>query len=762
MYKEIEGGTLELIDDGIGGHFKCYLPPLPEKHKIAGFNLPKKEQKWKRTELPQIKGRDIECFDGTELEADRLYSWEEASRQEEIKITGFDTSVIDSKGQYKTIAGVIPDEYYLNPILERFRLQEWARRIHGFWFMNNGKPTYITGACYMYLNWTFLENSYPKYFDLTRQNFYCLEHCWQNPKSLGYLELGSRGYGKSTEKLAFQLDKITQPPFNRKAIIQSKTEEDAKVKQFQNKVVSMFNRYPSFFKPRYNHGSNPKNGFSFFRDTLRGKSSKGVSFQGGEELGNTLIPVNAGSKAIDGETVSILFCDEVGKVTECDAFERHQTNRETVYRSAVGKTGVILAASTVEEMEKGGGKECKKIWDASDRGKIGVETNGFTVSGMDRRFIPCWKCAFDPQLGFLDDFGVLNEEGAKAYFDRELLSAKRDSQEAYLKRLRMYPMRIEDCFISPNASSPFAVYIINSRLRELNEQNNIMRFNFRWENNIRYSRAIVEHDENGCWASSWLKLDKQQTNLVQELDTKNIRGKDVRTFRPINDVRFRMGIDPIDHKDTVDSRASRPVAFIKRLFDPIEDDPNAVYTLTDCNGDEKDYKLNKPKFNSNRYIAWFDKRLDDPNDIYEQIMLGCWYFGCQVHVENQKRSIINYFNDNGHSDFVMYRPQETFTLNNARQHTEGTPGVNPVIDQYINMIATYVVNFGHLIDCVPLLEDLRDFERKNIRFHDYVVAMGFTEMAALGTAKQSQKPVDVTDLFRIFNNQGSQSSLLLK
>ena len=31
--------------------------------------------------------------------------------------------------------------------------QEFDRRDNGYWFINNGKPTYITGTHYMYLQW---------------------------------------------------------------------------------------------------------------------------------------------------------------------------------------------------------------------------------------------------------------------------------------------------------------------------------------------------------------------------------------------------------------------------------------------------------------------------------------------------------------------------------------------------------------------------------------------------------------------------------
>ena len=38
---------------------------------------------------------------------------------------------------------------------------EFDSREIGHWFMNNGLPTYITGAHYMYLQWTSIDVGYP-------------------------------------------------------------------------------------------------------------------------------------------------------------------------------------------------------------------------------------------------------------------------------------------------------------------------------------------------------------------------------------------------------------------------------------------------------------------------------------------------------------------------------------------------------------------------------------------------------------------------
>ena len=44
---------------------------------------------------------------------------------------------------------------------EKFVEQEFTRRKDGYWFMNNGEPTYITGAHYYYLNWCKIDVGYP-------------------------------------------------------------------------------------------------------------------------------------------------------------------------------------------------------------------------------------------------------------------------------------------------------------------------------------------------------------------------------------------------------------------------------------------------------------------------------------------------------------------------------------------------------------------------------------------------------------------------
>ena len=49
--------------------------------------------------------------------------------------------------------------------------KEFDKREQGFWFYNNGKPTYITGSHYMYLQWINIDVGYPDFREANRVFF---------------------------------------------------------------------------------------------------------------------------------------------------------------------------------------------------------------------------------------------------------------------------------------------------------------------------------------------------------------------------------------------------------------------------------------------------------------------------------------------------------------------------------------------------------------------------------------------------------------
>ena len=70
--------------------------------------------------------------------------------------------------------------------------EEFDRRDNGFWFMNNGKPTYITGTHYMYLQWSKIDVGAPDFREANRLFYIFWEACKVDKRCYGMCYLKNR------------------------------------------------------------------------------------------------------------------------------------------------------------------------------------------------------------------------------------------------------------------------------------------------------------------------------------------------------------------------------------------------------------------------------------------------------------------------------------------------------------------------------------------------------------------------------------------
>ena len=224
MFKKIPNGTIEKIcaNDSTADNkhffFECHLPPVGyginastgqlEKTDVIKRDTRKSEQYWQRTPLPN--------------------DWVKLRREEDKR------QAID------------PD--YFNTDLEKFREQEWKRRLCGLWFYINGEPTYITGLHYFYLNWWKIDIGFPEYRDPDRKFFYVLQYAVEDERCGGLVEATKRRQGKTYRGGCFLYEGISRTA-ETEGGIQSKTATDAKAVVFQKAVVSPFKKLPDFFRP---------------------------------------------------------------------------------------------------------------------------------------------------------------------------------------------------------------------------------------------------------------------------------------------------------------------------------------------------------------------------------------------------------------------------------------------------------------------------------------------------------------------------------
>jgi hypothetical protein len=578
MYKKVEKGKLEVVQS-----IECWIPPVGfGVDRITG-NLvnvgvysrsPKKsEQKWERVLLP------------SDYDKKRL---KEQARQSQ-------------------------DEDYFDSELEAIREKHWMYRRCGFWFMNNGVATYITGTHWYYLNWCVTNVGYMEYRNTDRKIFYCLRSIEDDPRAGGLVYVSRRRGGKTYISGAWMLDRVSLG-LDKIGGIQSKTDEDAKL-VFNKTIVNYFVNLPHFFKPIYDtsQGLRPKKELRFFKPTIKGKNSDDMLI--GDELRSVINFGSSESFHYDGNALYAYILDEFGKPQRSNVWDTWNIVRYCMDQDGrwVGKAFVT---STVEDL-KVTGKGPKDIWMNSDQSKR--DENGRTTSGMYRLFFGAHESTF------FDEYG--NEDSLKGmtYYTNMRKGFENDTRQLS-SIIRKNPFTIDEAFRVDGDECIYDAMILNDRLDKLGWTDNATeRGEFVWENGERDTKVLWKPSKNGHWHVCWLPKDEGETNKIIK------RGD---SYYPNNNMNFVMGVDPFDHKITEDGRMSNGAGIVLRKKTPInEGDPY-----------------------SRAFVAKYCHRPDLPGTYYEEILKAAVYFGCEILYENNKAGIMDYFEQRGYGDFMMWLP----------------------------------------------------------------------------------------------------------
>ena len=187
---------------------------------------------------------------------------------------------------------------------------EFDRREYGFWFMNNKKPTYITGTHYMYLQWTKIDVGLPDFREANRIFFIYFEACKADNRCFGMIYLKNRRSGFSFMSASEIVNQATMSKDARFGIL-SKTGDDAK-KLFTDKVVNISNNYPFFFKPIQDGMDRPKTELAYRvpASKITKRSMVKIEDEDMDGLNTTIDWKNTADNSYDGEKVKLLIHDE--------------------------------------------------------------------------------------------------------------------------------------------------------------------------------------------------------------------------------------------------------------------------------------------------------------------------------------------------------------------------------------------------------------------------------------------------------------------
>jgi len=651
MYNKIEGGSVIEIQG-----LQCNLPPEGYVYNIITKQVEfrgvykrsdiQSEQYWKRIMLP-------------DWYQDTMKKWDE-----------FDKKKKEDDGEFY-------DER-----LEEFKKQEWDRRLNGFWYMNNGKPTYLTGMHYLYLQWWSIDIGYPKFRIPDLEKFYFMDYCIQDPLCMGMLEVTKRRFGKSFVAGLFVTEYTTRTKMTNGGI-QSKTGADAK-KFFAKTVVNPFRRLPKFFRPEYDMslGVNPKSEMRFQKTNVRGKKAEENIDK--DELGSVIDFQSADSVAYDGQKLHRYIADECGKTTEVNVYDRHEVVRYCLLDDEGQIIGKALYTTTVEKLttEKDGVQDAfKLLWEESNQEKR--QENGTTSSGLYRFFMSAKRTRNFDDFGFPDEEKTLDQILA----DRETV---KNNPRALSARIRKEPLTIDEAFSTDADGCIFNVLNIGEREAYLKENPVLKR-------KVIFYRDI---DQVVRWREATEKEEDFHWKITQ--------------FPPKGE----------ENKCTYDVKLKKP--------DRIEDGAIAIDGYSNSQGGKygskasawigRRYNLLDPK-NTGKAIGHLYGRPQIKETLHEQVMLAAEFYGYKAWYEHNSDDYLSYFRDRGRIAYLGTYPKISIDpVKKDAERYKGFPTTPFSLMKQTDVGIMYFENHIDSIDFENLLEDAKKFDPNNRTEYDQTVS----------------------------------------
>ena len=594
--------------------------------------------------------------------------------------------------------------------------EEFKRREEGFWFNNNGTPTYITGTHYMYLQWSKIDVGAPDFREANRLFFIFWEACKADKRCYGMCYLKNRRSGFSFMSSAETVNQATLASDSRFGIL-SKTGADAK-KMFTDKVVPISINYPFFFKPIQDGMDRPKSELAYRVPASKFTRKKITANEQQEDLvglDTTIDWKNTGDNSYDGEKLQLLVHDESGKWERPDNILNNWRVTKTCLRLGSRIIGKCMMGSTSNALDKGG-ENFKKLYNSSDVTKR--NRNGQTASGLYSLFIPMeWNYegfidehgspVFNtPSHDVFDPHGELIDVGVIDSWQNEADGLKND-QDALNEFYRQFPRTTEHAFRDETKNSIFNLVKLYEQIdynEELSSTLPLTKGNFQWVNGVKDSTVIFYPDNKGRFKLSWTPSLHLQNNIVIKNGIKY----------PGNEHMGAFGCDSYDISGTVDGQGSK----------------GALHGLT---------KFSMEDAPANQFFLEYLARPQTAEMFFEDVLMALVFYGMPILAENNKPRLLYYLRRRGYRGFSMNRPDKVWNkLSTAEKEVGGIPNSSEDIKQaHAAAIEMYIQSHvgmkqdGTFGSCYfnELLNDWAKFDINKRTRHDASISSGLAIMA---------------------------------
>ena len=603
---------------------KIALPAIP--NKCLQRHVSKVEQYWERQELPRELAR-----------IQSIFQWNEKTKE-------FKNRWVD---------------YIEN---------EFDFREQGFWFMNNGVKTYITGSHYTYLQWSSIDVGYPDFREANRLYWIFWEACRADPRSFGiiYLKIRRSGFSFMASSECVNIGTLAR---NARIGMLSKTGPDAK-KMFTDKVVPINSRFPFFFKPIMDGMDKPKTELSFRipATKITKKNMYDADDTEVEGLDTSIDWKNTDDNSYDGEKLLLLAHDESGKWTKPVNIKENWRVTKTCLRLGSKIIGKCMMGSTSNALSKGG-QNYKDMFEDSDISKRNA--NGQTKSGLYSLFIPMeWNME-----GFIDRYGhpvfrkpeepVMGVDGnwitngAIDYWEAEVDSLKSDA-DALNEFYRQFPRTQSHAFRDESKQSLFNLTKLYQQIDyndSMIKEHYLTRGSFSWKDGIKDTDVIWTPDTRGRFLISWAPTKHMQNNVHIRNGIKY----------PGNEHLGSFGCDSYDISAVVGGRGSN----------------GALHGMTKFHMDEAPV---------NEFFLEYVARPQTAEIFFEEVLMACIFYGMPILVENNKPRLLYHIKNRGYRGFSINRPDKQMAkLTKTERELGGIPNTSEDVKQsHASAIESYI------------------------------------------------------------------------
>lgn len=642
MYQDADSSFLVNWGSKTQRPIRISLPKPPPLHLIEGWGKHPDDQYFKRMEVPKKLQR---------IQDEIMRKYSEANR-------GVNGSNIlrDYWKELEHKSDELKDEVI------------WMKHFiwhlhHGYWFFNDGKPTYLSPWYFSFLHLhrmtTDMGYVFPEYREIGRLRFMFRDYLFNTDETFADLDAGGKAYKVNVNgKKQYRIVKVGRKLFfgsiEPKGRRQGLTNEACHVitcqatrsrgadklctivsmggdnadTHFRKKLIPAWGSWPLFTRPVWIGGFGKLKTLEFAARGIAEVETidSSINFtESGDDLAN------------DGKMLLGALYDEQGKGKRTGNVQnRWQINKEAM--SLGGGTNIIgfcMHPSTVEKMQEGG-QDYKDMCDISDF--YVRKKDGQTISGLSVLFLPSSFCL----EGYVDRFGqpVLKKPserqlrlgfkgriGSKIFIEnkrKDLYDPDNPvKMDEYRSFVRKFPEKYEECWTGVAGTLGFDNESIRTQVTKLRTKGLTVQGDFEWVNR----QALVvdfKPKKDGKWSVNMTLPRNEANQTARMLDYSSFEDDEIWVNRPKDPTRFILGLDPTHFNNKSESQ------FLKTKGTKQSDTGIVVKRIRDKT---VDISQNPKEWKTCHFVASCRKRLSTSKEAADEAIKAAVYYGALMHVE---------------------------------------------------------------------------------------------------------------------------------